>query len=93
MTIFANELQLADALENPASHPTLDLVHVAGVVRMLSERLQQTLKAANDLAASMDSVYTDRVALAAKVEELTAERHLYQASGSNASMGCRPLVE
>lgn len=86
MTIFVNELQLADALENPASHDTLDLTEVANVVRMLSERLQLALKAANDLADSMDTVYTDRAALAAKVEELTAERHLYQAPGSSASM-------
>lgn len=85
MTFYVNEQQLAEALENPASHQKLDLIQVANVVRTLSERLQLALKAANDLAESMDSVYTDRVALAAKVEELTAERHLYQAQTSSAS--------
>lgn len=93
MTFYVNELQLADALENPASHQTLDLIQVANVVRTLSGRLQQALKAANDLAQSMDSVYTDRVALAAKVQELTAERHLYQAPDCSDSMRCRPLVD
>lgn len=93
MTIFASELELADALANPAQHQTIDLTEVANVVRMLSERLQLALKAANDLAASMDSVCTDRVALAARVEELTAERHRYQGPGSSASMACLAGVE
>jgi hypothetical protein len=86
MTLYYDGLKLAEALETPDTSDQLDLRKVAAVVRTLSDRLQLALKAANDLSASMDSVYSDRVALAAKVEELTAERHLYQASGSSASM-------
>jgi len=86
MTLYYDGLKLAEALENPHTSAKLDLPKVASVLRILSERMHQALKAANDLAESMDSVYTDRVALAARVEELTAERHQYQAPGSSASM-------
>lgn len=93
MTLYFDGLELAEALENPDTSAQLDLPKVATVLRTLSDRLHLALKAANDLSASMDSVYTDRVALAAKVQELTAERHLYQAPGNSASISCRPLVE
>ena len=86
MTLYFDGPELAAALENPHTSATLDLPKVATVLRTLSDRLHLALKAANDLSASMDSVYTDRVALAAMVEELTAERNQYRAQTSQVSM-------
>lgn len=68
---------LADALENPALGAQIDILQVVAKLRYLADRLDATLKIANDLAESMDAVHADRLALATKVNMLTVERDAY----------------
>ena len=68
---------LADALENPVLGAQIDILQVVAKLRYLADRLDTTLKIANDLAESMDVVHADRLALASKVKMLTVERDAY----------------
>lgn len=77
MTIDHDGRMLADELENLASGAQIDLSQVAAKLRYLADRLDATLKIANDLAESMDAVHADRLALANKVKMLTVERDAY----------------
>lgn len=77
MTIDHDGRMLADTLEDPASGAQVDLSQVAAKLRYLADRLDATLKIANDLAESMDAVHVDRLALATKVKMLTVERDAY----------------
>ena len=77
MTIDHDGRMLADALENPVPGAQVDLQQVAAKLRYLADRLDATLKIANDLAESMDAVHVDRLALATRVKMLTVERDAY----------------
>lgn len=78
MTTVYEGRKLAEDLVDPAKAARIDLLKVAETLRSLSDGLDATLKVANDLSQSMDSVHLDRVKLAALVEGLTAERDHYK---------------
>lgn len=73
MTTPLDGRSLADELDNPQSTRHINLLEISAALRALSDKLEATLKVANDLSESMDSVHTDRVMLADMVKKLTDE--------------------